>query len=121
MQLHQRIFALVLAASVLLPLVLVPTPTAAQIQQAESRFCDYCGAVAAVNLIEVQGKGGHSGGSMLGALLTSQADDGRSSKRFEVVVRMQNDSLQTVTYATEPGFQTGDKVHIIDGLLVHQP
>ncbi|MDD3936085.1 hypothetical protein [Rhodoferax sp.] len=121
MRLHQKFFALALTGSVLLPLVLVTAPTAAQIPQADSRFCGYCGTVAAVNLIAAQGQGGHPGGSVLGALLTSQADDGRSSKYFEVVVRMQNGSLQTVTYATEPGFKAGDKVHIIDGLLVHQP
>jgi hypothetical protein len=121
MQLHQKIFTLALTASVLLPLVLVPAPTSAQIPQTECQFCGHCGAVSSVNLIEAKAKSGLPDAGLVGALLLSQADDGSTSKRFEVVVRMQSGSLQTVTYATEPGFKAGDLVQVIDGVLVHQP
>ncbi|MDI1244101.1 MAG: hypothetical protein PSV24_01705 [Rhodoferax sp.] len=121
MQLHQKILALALTASVLLPLVLVPAPTAAQMPQAASPYCSDCGAVSSVNLIEAQNKGGLPGAGLVGALLVSQAGAGNSSRHFEVVVRMQSGSLQTVTYATEPDFKAGDRVHVIDGLLVHKP
>jgi hypothetical protein len=124
MQLHQKLLALALAASVLLPLVLAPAPTTAQTQQAESGLCSHCATVWSVNLIEVKGEGRHPGslgGGVVGALLNSQPGDDRTSRHFEVVLRMPNGTSQTVTYAIEPGFKAGDKVHIIDGVLTHKP
>lgn len=124
----------------LLPLILLPVPTLAQIQpvtqweparQAESRNCTDCGVVASVNLIRVKGEGRYPdtlGGGVAVALLGSQGGNGRAleaksrtSNHFEVVLQMQSGTAQTVTYATEPGFKVGDKVQIIDGVLTHKP
>lgn len=124
--------------SVLMPLILLPGSTLAQIQpvtqwdparQAESRSCADCGVVASVNLIKVKGEGGHPntlGSGVAVALLGSQGGNGRSleaksrtSNHFEVALHMQSGATQTVTYATEPGFKVGDKVQIIDGVLTH--
>ena len=140
MKLHQALIALAMVTSVLLPLILLPVPTLAQIQpvtpwdparQAESRSCTDCGVVASVNLIRVKGEGDYPntlGGGVAVALLGSQIGNSRAleaksrtSNHFEVVLHMQNGTAQTVTYATEPGFKVGDKVHIIDGVLTHTP
>lgn len=126
--------------SVLLPLILLPVSTLAQIQpvaqwdparQADSRSCADCGVVASVNLIKVKGEGGYPntlGSGVAVALLGSQGGNGRAleatsrtSNHFEVVLHMQRGTAQTVTYATEPGFKVGDKVQIIDGVLMHKP
>lgn len=122
----------------LLPLILLPVPTLAQIQpvtqwdparQAESRNCADCGVVASVNLIRVKGEGRYPdtlGGNVAVALLGSRGGNGRAleaksrtSHHFEVVLQMQSGTTQTVTYVTEPGFKAGDKVQIIDGVLTH--
>jgi hypothetical protein len=140
MKLHPAFVALAMVTSVLLPLILLPVPTLAQIQpltqrgparQAESRSCTDCGVVASVNLIKVKGEGRYPdtlGDNVVVALLGSQGGNGRAleeksrtSNHFEVVLRMQSGTTQTVTYATEPGFKAGDKVQIHEGVLTHQP
>ncbi|MDO8319014.1 glycine zipper 2TM domain-containing protein [Rhodoferax sp.] len=121
----------------------------APIRQPVSQLCATCGVVEAVNLIEVKGEGsylGILGGGVVGALLGSQVGGGngrtaaqiagalggayagralegksRSSNHFEVVVRLQAGTAQTVTYAADPGFKPGDKVQIHEGVLTHQP
>lgn len=127
MQLHQKLLALALVASVLLPLILVPVPTQVQIQQAapacqaEGQICTDCGVVASVNLIGVKSEGGYLGA--LFGVYTGRAPEvkSRNGNQFEVVVRMPGGTTRTVTYATEPGFKACDKVQIIDGLLTHMP
>lgn len=126
MQLHQKLLALSLVSSVLLPLILVPVPTLAQ-----SRGCTDCGVVASVNLIRV-GDAGRTPDTLVGgvaaALLNSPASHDRTpeagsgtSNHFEVVLRLPGGATQTVTYATEPGFKPGDTVQVTDGVLTHQP
>ncbi|MCM2339925.1 hypothetical protein [Rhodoferax sp.] len=127
MKLHQKLLALALTASVLLPLILVPVRTVAQIQlaaparQAESQVCTDCGVVASVHLVEAKGADGHPG--ILADAYAGRALEGKShpSKHFEVVVRMQSGTLQTVTYATDPGFKMADTVQVIDGMLIRKP
>lgn len=127
MELHQKLLALALAASVLLPLMLVPVRTLAQIQQAapawpaESQTCTDCGVVASLHLIEVNGEGGSLG--ILADAYAGRALGGKSrtSKHFEVVVRMQSGTVQTVTYATDPDFKMADTVQVIDGMLIRKP
>lgn len=137
MQLHQKLLALSLVTSVLLPLILLPVPTLAEIQpatpwvparQTESQICSLCGVVTLVNLIEPKDEDNHPGAGMVGALLVSQVSNGRALeatsrivKQYEVVLRMLGGTAQTVTYATEPGFKVGDKVQIISGVLTHRP
>lgn len=127
MQLHQKFLALALVTSVLLPLILVSAPTLAQIQQAapawqaENQICSDCGVVASVNLIAVKGEGGYLG-TLVGVYAGRAPEvNSRNGNQFEVVVRMPSGTAQTVTYATEPGFKTGDKVQVIDGVLTHTP
>lgn len=123
----------------MLPFILAPVPTQARIQQvapacqAEGQICTDCGVVASVNLIKVKGEGGYQdtlGGVVVAALLGNRVGTeaglapeikSRTSNHFEVVLRMQNGTAQTVTYATEPGFKVADKVQVIDGVLMHKP
>ena len=114
-----------------------------------AHVCNNCGTVEAVNLIEVKGEGsylGTIGGGVVGALLGSQVGGGngrtaaeiagalggayagraieantRKSTHYEVVVRMQNGTTQTIAYAAEPGYRVGDKVKINGGVIVRYP
>jgi outer membrane lipoprotein SlyB len=111
-----------------------------------ARICYNCGAVEAVNLIEVKGDGsylGTIGGGVVGAVLGSQIGSGngrtaaqiagavggayagraieansRTTNHFEVVVRLQNGTSQTVAFAADPGYRVGDKVKINEGVIV---
>jgi outer membrane lipoprotein SlyB len=112
-------------------------------------ICTTCGTVEAVNLVEVKGEGGYLGaigGGVVGALLGSQIGDGngrtaaqiagalggvyagraieanvRKSNHYEVLVRLQNGSAQTVPFAADPGYKVGDKVKISDGVIARNP
>lgn len=114
-----------------------------------ARICNNCGTVEAVNVVVVKGEGsylGTIGGGVVGALLGSQVGGGtgrtaaeiagavggayaghaiegnvRKTNHYEVLVRLQNGTTQTVTYAAEPGFRVGDKVKINDGVIVRNP
>jgi outer membrane lipoprotein SlyB len=117
-----------------------PTPTRT------SRICYDCGTIEAVNLVAVKGEGGYLGtigGGVVGALLGSQIGGGngrtaaqiagavggayaghaiegnvRTANHYEVMVRLQNGSAQTVSFAADPGYRVGDKVKINDGVIV---
>lgn len=109
--------------------------------------CANCGVVEAINLVEVKGNGsyvGMIGGGVIGALLGGQvAHRGRgktvaqvagaaggawagneiekkvrSTKHYEVVVRLENGATQTVAYATQPGLSVGTRVRVENGTLV---
>jgi outer membrane lipoprotein SlyB len=114
-----------------------------------NRVCATCGVVESVNLIEVKGEGsylGTIGGGVVGAILGNQVGGGtgrtvaqiagavggayagraleaksRNTNHFEVLVRMQNGTTQTVSFATEPGFKAGDKVRVNAGVITHTP
>lgn len=107
--------------------------------------CANCGVVEAINLVEVKGEGSYLGkiaGGVAGVLLGSQIGDGatttvaqvagaaggayvgneiekraKTSKHYEVVVRLENGGTQTTTYAAQPGFAVGAKVKVADGTL----
>jgi len=114
-----------------------------------NRVCKNCGTVESVNLIEVKGEGGYLGaigGGVVGAILGNQVGQGngrtaaqiagalggayagraiegssRNTNHYEVVVRLQNGTAQTVSYATVPTIQVGDKVRINDGVITRNP
>jgi outer membrane lipoprotein SlyB len=114
-----------------------------------SHVCNTCGTVESVNLVEVKGEGGYLGaigGGVVGALSGSQVGQGtgrtvaqiagavggayagraieaksRTTNHHEVVVRLHNGSAQTVSFATDPGFQVGDKVKVNAGVITHNP
>ena len=108
--------------------------------------CPNCGTIEAIDRIEVKGDGGYLGalgGGVVGAVLGSQVGSGkgktaaqiagalggayagyviegkvRKAYHYEVLVRLQNGTTQTVSYATAPDFRVGDAVKINDGVLV---
>jgi outer membrane lipoprotein SlyB len=110
-----------------------------------ARICVNCGVVEAINLVEVKGTGSYLGmiaGGVAGALLGSQVGQGRgttaaqvagaaggayagneiekrmkTTKHYEVVVRLENGGSQTVSYETQPGFAVGAKVKVENGTL----
>lgn len=110
-----------------------------------ARLCANCGVVEAINLVEVKGDGSYLGmiaGGVAGALLGSQVGSGRgttvaqvagaaggafagneiekrmkTTKHYEVVVRLENGGSQTVSYATQPGFAVGARVKVENGTL----
>jgi len=118
-------------------------PAAAPVARA---VCPNCGVVEAINVIEVKGDGsyiGMIGGGVVGALLGSQVGHGtgttvaevagaaggawagneiekriKTSKHYDVVVRLENGSAQTVSYATQPTLGIGTRVRVENGVLV---
>ncbi|MDO8595207.1 MAG: glycine zipper 2TM domain-containing protein, partial [Sulfuricaulis sp.] len=110
-----------------------------------ARLCANCGVVEAINLVEVKGDGSYLGmiaGGVAGALLGSQVGSGRgttvaqvagaaggafagneiekrmkTTKHYEVVVRLENGGSQTVSYATHPGFAVGARDTVENGTL----
>jgi outer membrane lipoprotein SlyB len=117
-----------------------PAPPAAP------RVCANCGTVEAVNAIQQQGEGSGIGavaGGVAGALLGNQIGGGsgrkiatvagaaggayaghqiekhvKSTKRYDVVVRMDDGSTRTFPYENEPPFRAGSKVKVVEGALV---
>lgn len=120
-----------------------PQPPAAP---ANGPPCQECGTVDSVRIIEQAGEASGVGmiaGGLLGGLLGHQVGHGsgntaatiigaaggvyaghqvekgmKKGARYDIGVRMSDGTLRTVTYDTDPGFKTGDKVRIVDGKLV---
>jgi hypothetical protein len=42
----------------------------------------------------------------------------KTTKHYEMAVRLENGGSQTVSYAAEPGFRVGDRVKVENGTLV---
>lgn len=110
------------------------------------RVCANCGSVEAVNVIEQQGEGSGLGavaGGVAGALLGNQIGGGsgrkiatvagaaggayaghqiekrvKTTKRYDVVVRMEDGSVRNFPYDSEPAFRPGAKVRVVEGALV---
>jgi outer membrane lipoprotein SlyB len=111
-----------------------------------ARVCANCGVVEAINVVEVKGEGTYLGkiaGGLAGVLLGSQVGSGRgttvaqvagavggayagnevesrmkTTKHYEVVVRLENGGSQTFTYEAQPGFAVGAKVKVENAALV---
>lgn len=109
--------------------------------------CYSCGTVIAVNAVTVQGDNsgiGAVGGAVVGGVVGHQFGKGngkkamtalgaiggaltgnqieksqRQSVRYDVVVRLQDGSTQTVSDSTPPPFSSGDKVRLENGTLTH--
>ena len=125
------------------PLVL----THPQAQAPASRpICFDCGTVEAVREIEEKGQGSWIGpvaGGVGGAILGKQMGKGngntimtilgaaggafvgneiekrvRTTKRWEVSVRLEDGSMRTVPYDTAPGWRTGERVRFVNGTIV---
>ena len=113
-----------------------------------ARACATCGTVRSVNVVEHQGEGtglGAIGGAVVGGVLGNQIGDGsgrrvatvagaaggayaghqiekhvKTTKSWNVVVRMEDGSSRTYPFASDPGFSAGDRVRIVDGRPVHR-
>jgi len=107
--------------------------------------CVECGVIESVREIDAKGKGsglGAVGGGVVGGLLGNQVGAGRgkdvmtvvgvvggalagnevekrvkTSKSYEVTVRMHDGSSRIISEASLPPWRTGDKVKIIDGAI----
>jgi outer membrane lipoprotein SlyB len=107
--------------------------------------CANCGIVASVNAIKEKGEGSGLGaiaGGVLGGVLGNQVGGGtgkkiatvagaaggayaghqvektmKSTTSYEVVVNMDDGSTRTFSYDTQPAFQAGSKVRVVNGAL----
>jgi len=107
--------------------------------------CVNCGTVDTIHVVEQPGEASGAGmiaGGVLGGLLGHQIGQGRGNTaativgaaggayaghqveknmnkkmRYDVVVRMDDGTVRTISYDAEPGFRSGDKVQLVDGRL----
>ena len=124
-----------------------PQPSAAAQEQAKAvtPVCSNCGVVSSVNAIAQQGEGSGLGavaGGVVGGLLGNQVGGGsgkkiatvagvaggayaghqieknvKSSMRYDVIVKMEDGSTRTFSYESQPSFQAGSKVRVVNGAL----
>ncbi len=107
--------------------------------------CANCGVIASVNAITQKGEGSGLGavaGGVLGGVLGNQVGGGsgkkiatvagaaggayaghqveknmKSTTHYEVVVNMDDGTTRTFNYDTQPAFQSGGKVRVVNGAL----
>lgn len=110
-----------------------------------ARVCANCGVVEAINVVEVKGEGSYLGtiaGGVAGVLLGSQIGHGagttvaqvagaaggayagneiekrmKTTKHYEVLVRLENGGSKTFSYDALPGFSVGTRVKVENGAL----
>jgi len=119
---------------------------ATQPEQAKpAPVCTSCGVVTGVNAVKQQGEGSGLGavaGGVVGGLLGNQVGGGtgkkiatvagaaggafaghqveknmKSSTRYDVTVKMEDGTVRTFPYDSQPAFQTGSKVRVVNGAL----
>lgn len=114
-------------------------------QQAQA-ICKNCGVIIAIRTVEQAGEGSGLGaiaGGVAGAVLGHQVGKGtgkdvatiagavgggyaghqiekkvRTTKHYEIIVRMEDGSNRTMLQDAPPAFSIGEKVRIVDGALV---
>jgi len=122
-----------------------PATTSQEQAKAAAPVCANCGVVSSVNVIAQQGEGSGLGavaGGVVGGLLGNQVGGGtgkkiatvagvaggayaghqieknaKSSTRYDVIVKMEDGSTRTFSYESQPAFQAGSKVRIVNGAL----
>lgn len=105
-----------------------------------ARRCVDCGVIEAINLVEVKGEGSYLGkiaGGLAGIVIGNQIGEGntktvaqvagaaggayvgneiekrvKTTRHYEVVVRLENGGTQTITYPAQPPFAVGAKVKV---------
>lgn len=115
-------------------------------QTARASYCDSCGRIESVQASQqaAQPSGvGIAAGAVIGGLLGNQIGDGsgrklatvagavgggfagnevekrtRSTTTYEIRVRMENGTIQTLPQASSNGWQVGDRVKVVNGALV---
>jgi outer membrane lipoprotein SlyB len=108
--------------------------------------CANCGVIESIQIVEVKGNGSYVGkvaGGVVGAILGSQVGKGRgttaaeiagavggavagneiekrtkTTRHFDVVARLTEGGVQTVTYPNQPPFIVGQKVKLENGVFV---
>jgi outer membrane lipoprotein SlyB len=113
--------------------------------KAATPVCTSCGVVSSVNAIEQLGEGSGLGavaGGVVGGLLGNQVGGGtgkkiatvagvaggayaghqieknaKSSTRYDVIVKMEDGTTQTFSFDSQPAFQPGSKVRVVNGAL----
>lgn len=113
---------------------------------AQPPICADCGVIVAIKAVEQAGGGtglGAVAGGVVGGLLGHQIGGGggkdvatiagavgggyaghqiekkvKTTKHYEIIVRMDDGSQRTFTQDDEPGLMVGDKVKIVDGALI---
>ena len=116
------------------------TPPRQQVASAPRPKCHDCGVVSAINIVEVKGQGtglGAVGGGAAGAVVGHEVVDGkhqtlatvagaavgaiagheiekqaRTTKRFDMAVRMDDGSTKTVSSESEPVLKVGQRVRV---------
>lgn len=111
-----------------------------------ANVCGHCGVITAIRTVEQAGEGSGLGaiaGGVVGGLLGHQVGGGtgkdiatiagavgggyaghqiekkvKTTKHYEIIVRMDDGSHRTMVRETQPAFAIGDKVKIVDGALV---
>jgi outer membrane lipoprotein SlyB len=125
----------------------LPTSSAkmgAEQQAAAKKECPECGVVVEVRVVEQKGEGTGLGavvGGVAGAVVGREISDGRdvgtvvgaaggaiaghqierharTTKHYQVQVRMADGTTKTVRYSARPSWKSGDKVRLTDGKLV---
>ncbi len=114
-------------------------------RQSQPPVCGDCGTIASIRTVEQAGQGSGLGviaGGLVGGLLGHQIGGGsgkdlatiagavgggfagnqiekkvKTTKHYEISVRMDDGSHRTMRQETEPAFAIGDKVKIVDGAL----
>jgi outer membrane lipoprotein SlyB len=122
-----------------------PPEATYRVAAAQPSICNECGVVETVREVAVEPKGGIGGaiaGGLVGGLIANQIGKGsgrsiatvlgaaggayagnyieksvRQTKRYEVVVRFEDDSRRTFGSETPPAWQSGDRVRLQNGLL----
>jgi outer membrane lipoprotein SlyB len=113
-------------------------------QPVAKKECADCAVVVGVRAVEQKGEGTGLGavvGGVAGAVVGHEIGDGRdlgtlvgaaggavaghqierharTTKHYEVQVRMADGKLRTVKFASQPAWKSGDKVRLRDGKLV---
>ena len=111
----------------------------------ERATCSNCGVIQSVRAVETRGEGsgvGAVGGAVVGGLLGNQVGGGRgkeamtvvgaiggalagnqiekrveSTTSYEVTVSMDNGTTRSIRSATQPSWQSGDHVKVVDGVI----
>ena len=107
--------------------------------------CAACGVIETVRTVDTKGDGsgiGAVGGAVVGGVVGNQIGHGtgkavatvvgavgggyagnqiekyvKTNKSYEIVVRLENGESRTFNQAAAPGWQAGDRVKIVDGVL----
>jgi outer membrane lipoprotein SlyB len=113
--------------------------------RAVPKICRECGVIESINTVEQPGEGSGVGavaGGVLGGVLGHQVGNGRGKDlatiagavggavaghqieksvkkkvEYDVLVRLEDNTAQTMHYPSDPGFRAGERVKVVDGQI----